>query len=160
MSVFQSTNPERQRKLEILREMWECQDDGAFLSWLEIQQLTDVPMYEKGKAHTGNRQLARRALDSRPYASSQGTGIELSSPENAIQIVEYDVKRIRRGIRRAKRRCTSVIERHGEQLNEDDQRKVRMLQSFYSAASSLSPSTIKRSNPVLSLAPGEKGAIG
>ena len=133
--MFQSI-PEVQRQIDLLRRFFDGRSDGEMVTWLEIERECSIPM----RAQSKGRQLVRRALklSKRPYEAVFGEGIRLSAPETALTIAHGKIHRIDGAVRVASRTQKHLQERHLEQMQEEDRKKLLTLAGFFGAVRALS----------------------
>ena len=114
--------PERRSKVKKLRELFDRQSDGATISWLEIERDTGISMGASGDG----RDLARTALhlNHRPYVTLHGSGIELSSPTNAVDISLSVADAVSSAMQVGKRRVDWTLVRHAEAMEADVKRRM------------------------------------
>jgi len=128
---FQST-PEQQAVRAKLTEYFEKQLDGAELSWLLIEHDTGIKM------DTGGRNMVRDVLDKlRGKGSSResvrGEGVILSSPSNAMKIVDECGRRVGNAIKGWGRAVENVHQRFADRMNSDDRRRLSERMGFVGA---------------------------
>ena len=130
----------RQADLARLTAYVEAQPDGTMAEWLTIEQATGVrlsprsgpPPSTPGEARQVHaevdrgRGLLREALRrcGRPYLPRQGEGIEFSSADTAVPIVDGKVRRVVRAARVATTTTDQVIGRHEAQLTASDRDRL------------------------------------
>jgi hypothetical protein len=120
MSTF-APNTKRRAALVTLREYVASQPNGARLSWVEIETATSVEM----KSQYG-RNLFRAAChrEKRGYLPLPGGGVELSSPDNAVEIVDRYNGRVLGAVRAAADKGGYVVQRHIGEMKGDEARKL------------------------------------
>ena len=144
---FEST-PEQQARKAKLVEYFTGQKDGAELSWLRIEHDTKIEMNQAG------RNLVRDVLDHLRGRGSResvrGEGIILSSPSNAMRIVDDMGRRVGRSIKGWAKAVENARERFAERMSADDQRRLAERSGFIGAmrgfaAGCTSPKRLKES---------------
>ena len=127
---FEST-PEQQARKAKLTEYLEAQKDGAELSWLRIEHDTKIVMDQAG------RSLVRDVLDhlrgKGSRESVRGEGVILSSPSNAMKIVDDMGRRVGRSIRGWAKAVENARARFAERMSVDDQRRLAERSGFIGA---------------------------
>jgi hypothetical protein len=106
------------------------QPSGAELSYLQIEHDTGVRMDDKGKASM--RQAVKEC--ERTYKPLRGQGIWLDSVDNATDIVEGKVKRVRGAMVKVTETITIVRKREYDLLPLREQRMIDQKESFLRAA--------------------------
>jgi hypothetical protein len=116
------TNEQRRKDIAALRPYLETAADGAILDWLTIQKETGVDTRDGQEG----RRLVTLVLDriGRPYLSLPGTGVEMSSAENGLSIVEKKSRGLVNSLKRARETSERVTGRHLEQMTTVDRQKL------------------------------------
>jgi hypothetical protein len=114
---FQTT-PEQADRITRLTNHFQKKEDGAEISWVDLERDLDIPM----RPTSPGRALARRALKKlkREYEVMQGYGIKLSSSQSAIPIMQHHTQKITRAVRRAGKVNNNLSERHLVQMSTHD----------------------------------------
>jgi hypothetical protein len=114
-------NLKRREDLVALRAFVANAPNGARLSWVEIETATSVVM--RGQY---GRNLFRSAChrERRRYLTIPGAGIELSSKDNALEIVERKNKKIVHAIKRSASENADVVTRHVDEMAPGDAQKL------------------------------------
>ena len=113
---------EVQLALEKLGDLINRTPDGTTLSWVEIEQKTGVKMDQHGR-HLFHR---ARAKAGREHLPLRGSGVVLSEPKNAVDVVRLRDRRIAGAARRANRADARIQHRHIQELNPQDREEVLM----------------------------------
>ncbi len=122
-------NTQRREDLVKLRAYVKDQPNGARLSWVEIQTATSVNMHD---AKQYGRNLFRSAChrEQRGYLPLPGGGVELSSAENAVEIVERNNGRVLGAVKAAAEKNGYVGTRHIGEMSGDAARALIRASSF------------------------------
>lgn len=114
--------------LERLTQFFQNTDRDE-MSWEHIEAETDVKMSASG------RRLVYRALrkESRPYRGLPGYGIALSSPENAIDILQAKTGRIRSALDNACTTQEQLQARHAAKMSGADASRLISAGAFLGA---------------------------
>lgn len=122
------------------------QKPGAMLDYLSISRETKVAMNARGK------RILRSALAHLDLvvATVRGCGVRLSSADSAIDIVEGDLDRIGRVVKRATSRHATMRDAHADEMN-DAQRRAFFLRGAGLAAVAVALSA--KSKPMRALPP-------
>lgn len=146
------TNPERQRRSALLKEFLAGQPDGAVCSWVEIETATGVPMRTDS-----DRKLLYEMLHKlkREWIPIRGSGIELSSGQNAIRALRLRDKRIGGALVRAGKADVRIQAQHLKEMSPEDREETIMRGALrgalLSGARALKPvaKPITRQDPLL-----------
>jgi hypothetical protein len=132
--MFQSI-PDVQAAIERIAKVLDTHKDGDEVTWVDLAKASGVPMSVKGPG----RGYARRALRKlrRPYEPLRAVGIRLSAPGTAMSIVRGRVVRIDGAVQIADRTQRQLQERHLEQMNAEEQRKMLLAAGFFGAIRAL-----------------------
>lgn len=119
-------NEQRQKDLRALQEYFAGRKDGERLSWLEIERGASVKMDDRGKA------IARLSLKRlrRPYTPLPGLGLELSGPENAVEILDKQGRRIVRSVHQTIETGEHLAARHLEAMSSSHRERLTRTRSI------------------------------
>lgn len=111
-----------------IKDYLELANDGAIIPYADVEKNTKVKMNEKGK------QYLRSALRSlgREYACIIGYGIELESPENAINLVGHRLIKIDNAVKRGEKTANNVMKFMND-MSDTDKKKVLFCASVFGA---------------------------
>jgi hypothetical protein len=118
---------------EIFRAYVRQVPDGAKLGWVDIEKATGISVAAT-PVNYELRRLFRRACKKEgrvAVAIGQGWGIEFSSASNAVDFTHRDVIRIANSTQRGHKRAGRLLEKHGEEMTEDNRRKLIASGAFY-----------------------------
>lgn len=126
MSLNLQSIPENVERCNKIKLFLENQDDGATLTWLDLETATGVPMRAHAVKGVSGRPMVWRMLKvlRRTYESIPSVGIRLSAPETAVAITQGKVSRVLSGIRGVSKSAAINLERHGEKLHSKDRDKL------------------------------------
>ncbi len=114
--------------MQALKKYIEVLPDGKIVSFEAVASDTGIKMDTKGK------QFLRAALSSlhREYASITGWGIELSSPANAVSLVNHRLIKIDNAVRRGEKtanRCMHFL----DAMDDKDSKQLLFVASVFGA---------------------------
>jgi hypothetical protein len=114
-------NTKRREDLVKLRDWVAGQPNGARLSWVEIETATSVDMRDQY-----GRNLFRSAChrEKRRYLTIPGGGVELSSKDNALEIVQRKNAVVAKSIKRAALQNGDVVTRHVDEMSPSAAREL------------------------------------
>lgn len=130
MTLTIEPNMQRREDLDKLLKFIAKTEDGATVSWLEIEQETGVSMRsDKG------RDLFRHAMHKsrREYLPLPGSGVRFSDPKNALEIVRLRDSRISGAVKRSSKASSHVKRRHVDALSAEDRSEFLMRESLRGA---------------------------
>lgn len=116
-------NTKRRADLVSLRAYVAARPNGARLSWVEIETETGIDM----RSQYG-RNLFRSAChrERRRYLTLPGSGVELSSKDNALEIVERKNNHVVKLIKKTATENGDVVTRHVDEMAPSEaQRLIR-----------------------------------
>lgn len=113
-------NVQRREDLRKLAEFVATLADGRRVSYVEFEQATAVKMDLRGRA------LLRLACkrSKRPYLSLLGHGVELSSPQNGMEIVDKCGCRVVSALTAAREVTELVSGRHAGEMTQEDRNRL------------------------------------
>jgi hypothetical protein len=101
--------------------------DGARVSWVEVTQATGVAMTKDGQGLV--RLALRRAK--RPYLAIVGSGFELSSPNNALEVVASKTRRFVGALDVARETTAQVSTRHLDAMSQEKKNRLLHHQAIF-----------------------------
>ena len=135
--------------VDALRAFVRAQPDGAALDWVTITQATGVDMSTPA-ARRHFRDVCKR--EGRFGSSMRGTGVRLSSAQNAADIAEDHACTVARSVNRARSAVRTLWDRHHREMGERDKQRMLTTSSFFGAISLSSALATSRTR---ALPPGE-----
>src|SRR5271166_805045 len=120
MKKLFAPNEQRREDVKAISALIAQQQDGARLSWLEVEQGCGVTMDARGRNLF--RDCASKAL--RPYLTLRGFGVEFSSSLNALEIERAKLKRVHHSISNVQKTTEILAEKHLEQMSASDKAKL------------------------------------
>jgi hypothetical protein len=124
-------NPVRRAEFKVLLDYVSKLQAGARISWVEITQATGVAMTKSGQ------DLLRFALKraKRPYLAIQGEGVELSSKDNALEVVASKTRRFVGALDNARETTSLVSTRHLDELPQEAKNRLLHQQAIFDTLS-------------------------
>lgn len=121
-------NPQKAFDKSLLREFLGELKNGARVSWVEIEQGTGIKMDRRGQP------LVRAVLKEtgREYLALPGHGIEMSSPDNALDIVAGRLRRVDNALSVATKVTANVVSQHLEAMPSDRRQEILRTQALLS----------------------------
>lgn len=121
------TNAQVQQDIATLCAYIEKQKDGAVLDYVSITRDTGVDM------NTHGRGLLRRALQRlrRQATAIRGHGVELSSADNAIDLVHARHAKVGRAFKTAVKATRQIKDRHFEDMKQQDKNALLQVESVH-----------------------------
>lgn len=137
-------NMQRRADLATLRDFVSKQENGARLSWVEIEAATSVEM----RSQSG-RNLFRSAChrERRRYLTIPGAGVELSSKSNALEIVERKNRHVVQVIKRTAAENGDVVTRHVDEMSGEEAKKLIRAASIAGTLAMIRKSAEQREEP-------------
>lgn len=124
-------NDKRREAVKKLVSFIESQDDGARLSFVEIETATGIVMDDTGRGWL--REAADRAQ--REYLAIPGSGIELSSADNGLTIVNKGERGFLNKLRAVRKTIDRIDGRHSEQMNSEQRHALNHHKAIFGTLS-------------------------
>lgn len=119
---------------------------GEFVAYKEIEAKTGVTMDGHGKGYLRTA-LNRLKME---YTCVRGSGIELASPDNSMEIISQKVVKIDNSVKRAEKTYKNITHSFYDKLSNEDKKQVHFVGSVFGAirlAANNAKSFFKKENP-------------
>ena len=138
---------EPSKELAVLKGLLNQTPSGAYLTYFDIEQKTNIKMDSRGKS------ILRSALRSvkREYRCNRSEGIELESPHNAMHLVTNRVKRVSNSLKKADKTTSRMAERYIDSLKKDDLERLLMTASLFGAIKTMAKGLSNIYKPMVKL---------